>query len=133
MGPAVVLGGLIVLSVIVLGVTLGAAPRGTRAGTSSFRFAVPWVVGGTIAVGVALVLVLPDAPWLVPVGLMAYSAVAIAAVWRLVTLDRASNWMTPNQRLVRIAISSVALAWLGVVLGLLLLIAAYVLEGPYDL
>ena len=133
MGPAVVLGGLVVLSVVVLGVTLGTSPRGSRMDLPALRRALPWVLAGTVAVGVALLFVLPDVPWLVPLGLMAYAAVAIAAVWRLVTLDRASNWMTPSQRLARIAISSVALTWLGVVLGLLLLIAAYVLEGPYDL
>ena len=50
MGPAVVLGGLVVLSVVVLGVTLGTSPRGSRMGLPALRRALPWVLAGTVAV-----------------------------------------------------------------------------------
>ncbi len=69
------------------------------------------------------------APALVVVGLTAYAGVAVAAMWRMVQLDRRSRWMDPARRRFRIGISVVAVAWLGIVLGLSLWIAASIASG----
>ncbi len=57
------------------------------------------------------------------VGVHAYLAVAIFAMWRLVRIDGASPWMTAERRRVRLVVSAIGVAWLGIVLGLLLWIA----------
>ncbi|HEY4189259.1 MAG TPA: hypothetical protein VGM28_02475 [Candidatus Limnocylindrales bacterium] len=128
MGPAVVIGGLVVLSLLVLGVTLGARPRPGVRRELPFRQALPFVAG--ILVAVAVVLAVLEVPTLVLVGLVAYVGVAATAVWRMARLDRGSRWMEPNVRIARLAISVVALTWLGIILGLLLWIAAYLAAGP---
>ena len=81
-----------------------------------------------LIVGVLLGVV-AHAPPLVVVGLMAYTGVAATAMWRMVQLDRRSRWMEPDRRRFRIGISIVALAWLGIVLGLFLWIAASIASG----
>jgi len=130
MGPVLVLGGLVVLCLLALGVTMRYAPRSPRTRELAFRQATPWVVAAVAIVGVVLV-VIPRVPPLVIVGLMAYAGVAVAALWRMVRLDRGSRWMEPSHRLARFALSVVALSWLGVVLGLLLWIAALFAGSPY--
>ena len=64
-------------------------------------------------------------------GLSVYVALAIATMWRMVGLDNTSRWMTPDQRRLRLSVSVIGLTWLGIVLGLLLRIAAVVATGPY--
>ena len=131
MGLAVILGGLVVLSLFVLGATLlGSRRSATDRPAVSFGPVVPLIAFGVVLVGVVLVIV-PRVPTLVIVGSMAYTGVAVAAMWRMAQLDRGSRWMEPSQRRFRLGISIVALAWLGIVLGLLLWIAAYIAGGPY--
>ena len=90
----------------------------------------PFVVSAVVVVGIVLV-VLPGVPPLVIVGLMAYAGVAAAALWRMASLDRGSRWMEPSHRRARIAISAMAITWLGIILGLLLGIAAAIADGLY--
>ncbi|HEY6569548.1 MAG TPA: hypothetical protein VIZ22_04620 [Candidatus Limnocylindrales bacterium] len=130
MAPVVALGGLVVLSLLAVAATLRSAPGGVPGRELSFRMALPWIVAAVSLVGLLLVA-LPGVPWLVIAGLMAYAGVAVAAMWRLVRLDRASPWMAPAHRTARIAISIVALIWLGIVFGLLLWIAASIAGAPY--
>ena len=130
MGLAVLLGGLVVLSLFVLGATLVGSRRSLKGGPISFAPAVPLIAFGVALVGVVLVII-PRVPTLVIVGSMAYTGVAVAAMWRMAQLDRGSRWMEPSQRRFRLSISIVAVAWLGIVLGLLLWIAAYIAGGPY--
>ena len=80
---------------------------------------------------VGVVLAVIGVPSLVTAGLMVYAGVAVAAMWRLMRLDRGSRWMAPSHRYARIAISIVALTWLGIVFGLFLWIAASIAGGPY--
>lgn len=122
MGPAVILGALVALSLLVLGATLRQTGSWSRRQLTPFREAAPWVTGGVLVVGCVLVAI-PRVPPVVIGGLVAYTGVAITAIWRMATLDRASRWMPPSRRLTRLAITAVALTWLGVVLGLLLRIA----------
>ena len=129
MPPIVALGGFIILSLFAVAVTLRSAPGGARGRELPFRLAAPWVVAAVSIVG--LVLALIGAPPLVIAGLMVYAGVAVAAMWRLVRLDRGSRWMAPSHRTARIAISIVALTWLGIVLGLFLGIAASIAGAPY--
>jgi catechol 2,3-dioxygenase-like lactoylglutathione lyase family enzyme len=130
MGPAAILGGLVVLSLLVLGLTVvGSRRPGVRA--VAFRPALPLIVAWMLVVGVVLALV-PGLPTLVTIGLTAYAGVAVAAIWRLVHLDRGSRWMEPSQRRFRIGISIVALTWLGIVLGLFPWIATTIAFGPTD-
>lgn len=130
MGLAVVLGGLVVLTLGILGATLLGSRRAATDRRVSFGPAMPLIVFGVVLVGMVLV-VIPRVPTLVIVGSMAYTGFAVAAMWRMVQLDRRSRWMEPSQRRFRIGISVVALTWLGIVLGLLLWIAAYIAGGPY--
>ncbi len=130
MGLAVLIGGLVVLSLLVLGVTLLGSRRSLKGRPVSFGPAVPLIAFGVALVGIVLV-VIPRVPALVIVGSMAYTGVAVAAMWRMAQLDRGSRWMEPSQRRFRLGISIVAVAWLGIVLGLLLWIAAYIAGGPF--
>ena len=130
MPPVIALGGLVVLSLLAVAVMLRPAPNATPGRELSYRRAAPWVVAAVSIVGLILV-VIPGVPPLVIAGLMVYAGVAVAAMWRLVRLDRGSRWMAPSHRTARIAISIVALTWLGIVLGLLLGIAASIAGAPY--
>jgi uncharacterized membrane protein len=130
MGPAIFLGGLVALSLLVLGATTRRAGQTSRTQTPPFREAVPWVAGGVLAVGGVLMLI-PGVPAVVTAGLVAYTGVAVTAVWRMASLDRVSRWMLPSRRLARLGITAVALTWLGLVLGLLLRIADLVASAPY--
>ncbi len=129
-GPVLVLGGLVVLCLLALGLAMRSAPRSARPRELAFRQASPWVVAAMLIVG-AVLLAIPGVPALVVVGLMAYAGVAVAATWRMVRLDRDSRWMEPSHRKARIVLSVVALSWLGIVLGLLLWIAAAIAGGLY--
>ena len=128
MGPAVLLGGLIVLSLVVIAAALVGVRPGAVARPAALRGAVPIVALGMLLVGGGLGVVV-HAPPLVVVGLMTYTGVAVAAMWRMVQLDRRSRWMDPARRRFRIGISIVAVAWLGIVLGLFLWIAASIASG----
>ena len=128
MGPAVLLGGLVVLCLLVLASALAGTRRGTAGRPLAYRAAAPLVVAAMLVVAGVLGLVV-NAPALVVAGLTAYTGVAVAAMWRLIQLDRASRWMEPGRRRFRIAISIVATAWLGIVLGLCLWIAASIASG----
>ena len=130
MVPAVALGGLVVLSLLALAVTLRARPRAGGRIELRARWAVPFVVAAVVIVGVVLA-VIPGVPLPVIVGLMVYAGVAAAAMWRMARLDSGSRWMEPSHRRARIAISAVALTWLGIVLGLLLGIATAIADGVY--
>ena len=130
MPPVIALGGLVVLSLLAVAVTLRPAPNAAPGRELSFRRAAPWIVAGVSIVGLVLA-VIPGVPPLVTAGLMVYAGVAVAAMWRLVRLDRVSRWMAPSHRTARIAISIIALTWLEIVLGLLLGIAASIAGGPY--
>jgi hypothetical protein len=130
MGPAILLGGFVALSLLILGTTM--RQTGRRAGRQppSFRRALPWILGGMLAVAAVLVAI-PRVPPIVIAGLIGYTAVAVAAMWRMASLDRQSRWMTPSRRLARFGISAIALTWLGLVLGLLLGIADLIASAPY--
>jgi hypothetical protein len=128
MGPPVLLGGMIVLSLFVLAAALVGARPGTARMPGILRGAIPFVLAGMLLVGGLLGLI-ARAPTLVVGGLMMYTGVAVAAMWRLVQLDRGSSWMEPGRRRFRIAISVVAVAWLGIVFGLCLWIAASIASG----
>jgi hypothetical protein len=128
MGPALLLGGLIVLSLFVLATALVGITPGPTSRPVTYRYAIPVVVLGTVLVGVMLG-VLAHAPPLVVVGLTTYTGVAATAMWRMVQLDRGSRWMEPARRRFRIGISIVAVVWLGIVLGLCLWIAASIASG----
>lgn len=129
MPPIVALGGFVILSLFAVAVTLRSAPGGAPGRELSLRRAAPWIVAAVSIVGVVLAMI--GVPPLVTAGLMVYAGVAVAAMWRLVRLDRGSRWMAPAHRTARIAISIIALTWLGIVLGLLLGIAASIAGAPY--
>ena len=129
MPPIVALGGFLILSLFAVAVTLRSVPSSAPGRELSFRRAAPWIVAAVTVVGVGLAVI--RVPPLVIAGLMVYAGVAVAAMWRLVRLDRGSRWMAPAHRNARIAISIVALTWLGIVLGLLLWIAASIAGTPY--
>jgi hypothetical protein len=131
MGPAVVLGALVALSLLGLGATLRRTGRSSPRRASPFRGAVPWVVGGVLLVGGALAAI-PAVPPIVIGALMAYTGVAVTATWRMASLDRVSPWMPQSRRLARIGVAAVALTWLGLVLGLLLRIADLVARTPHS-
>jgi hypothetical protein len=122
MRPAVVLWGVLALGLLVLGATMVRTARTPRRQTPPFRRDVPWIMGGVLAVGGALV-VIPAVPSIVVAGVMAYTGIAATAIWRMASLDEASPWMAPSRRLARFGIAGVALTWLGLVFGLLLWIA----------
>ncbi len=124
------LGGFVACSLLVLGATM--RQTGRRAGRQPpvFRRAVPWIAGGVLAVA-AILVAIPGVPPIVIGGLIGYTAVAIAAIWRMASLDHQSRWMTPSRRLARFGISAIALTWLGLVLGLLLGIADLIASAPY--
>jgi hypothetical protein len=130
MGPAVVVGGVVALSLLAVGLTMRRTAPGSRSQTPPFRQALPWVLGGVLVVGTILV-VMPGVPAVVTVGLVAYTGVAVTSMWRLAALDRSSRWMTPARRRTRFGIAAVALTWLGIVLGLLLRIADLLAAAPY--
>ena len=131
MAPAVAIGGLVVLSLFALALTLRARPRpGSRVELRTI-WAVPFVSAAVLVVGLVLLLLIPGVTPLVVVGLMAYTGVAAAAIWRMARLDSGSRWMEPSHRRARIAISAMALTWLGIILGLLLGIAAAIADGLY--
>ena len=130
MGPAVVFVALVVLSLLVLAATMRAGPRGTRNREPSFRKAAPLILAGVLVAACVLVVIV-HAPWIVVAGLSVYVALAIATMWRMVRLDNTSRWMTPDQRRLRLSVSVIGLTWLGIVLGLLLRIAAVIATGPY--
>ena len=130
MVPAVAIGGLVVLSLLAIAATLRARPSPASRREPRAMWVVPVVVAAVVAVGLGLVLV-PGVRPLVIVGLMAYAGVAAAAMWRMMRLDSVSRWMEPSHRRARIAISVVGLTWLGIVLGLLLGIAAAIADGLY--
>jgi len=130
MGLAVALGGLVVLTLGILGAMVLGGRRAAKDREVSFGPALPLIAFGIVLVGLVLGVV-PRVPTLVIVGSMAYTGVAVAAMWRMVQLDRGSRWMEPSQRRFRIGISIVAMTWLGIVLGLLLWIAASIAGGPY--
>jgi hypothetical protein len=129
MGPAVVLLGLLALSLVALGVTMRQTAPASRTQVPPFRLAVPWIAGGMIAAAVVLVA-LPGVAPVVTAGLTVYTGVAVAALWRLASLDRRSRWMLPSERRARVGISVVALTWLGVILGLMLRLADLVASAP---
>jgi hypothetical protein len=130
MGPSIVLGVLVALSLLVLGVTMRRTRRPSHRPIPSFRQAVPWILGGLLAVG-GVLMAIPAVPPMVTAGLVAYTGVAVTATWRMATLDRVSPWMPPSRRLARVGITVVALTWLGLVLGLLLGIADLVVSARY--
>ena len=130
MAPAVAIGGLVVLSLFALALTLRARPRPASRVELRTIWAVPFVSAVVLVVGLVLLLI-PGVTPVVVVGLMAYTGVAAAAMWRMARLDRGSRWMEPSQRRARIAISAMALTWLGIILGLLLGIAAAIADGLY--
>ena len=129
MPPIVALGGFVILCLFAVAVTLRSAPSGAPGRELPIRRAAPWIVAAVAIVGVVLAVI--GVPPLVTAGLMVYAGVAVAAMWRLVRLDRGSRWMAPSHRSARIGISIVALSWLGIVLGLLLWIAASIAGAPY--
>jgi hypothetical protein len=129
MGPAVVLAGLVALSLLLLGATLRRTDRAARRQTPPLRYAVPWIVGGVAVVDMVLVAI-PAVPPMVIAGLTVYTGVAVTAIWRMANLDRTSRWMLPSRRRARIAFTAVALVWLGLILGLLLGIADLVARAP---
>ena len=130
MGSAALFGGRVVLSLVLLAAALVASRTGTAGRRVTYRRAVPLVIAGMLLVGCLLGLA-AHASTLVVVGLTAYTGVAVAAMWRLVQLDRGSRWMDQGRRRFRIGISIVAMAWLGIVLGLFLSIAASIASGAY--
>jgi hypothetical protein len=130
MGSAVLLGGLVVLSLVVLAAALVGSRTGATGRKVNYRRAAPLAIAGMLLVGCLLGLV-AHASTLVVVGLTVYTGVAVAAMWRLIQLDRGSRWMEQGRRRFRIGISIVAMAWLGIVLGLFLSIAASIASGAY--
>jgi uncharacterized membrane protein len=125
MRQAIALWGVVALSLLVLGATVYRTARAPRRQTPPFRRDLPWIVGAVLAVGGVLV-VIPAVPSMVVAGVMAYTGIAAAAIWRMASLDEASPWMAQSRRLARFGIAAVALTWLGLVFGLLLWIAAMV-------
>jgi len=131
MGPALLLAALVALSLLVFGMTMRRTDlRPVERPAPPLRKALPWVAGATLTIGVVLLLV-PGVPAIVVVGLVAYTGVAAAGIWRMASLDRVSSWMVPSQRTARIGLTTVALTWLGIVLGMLLRIADMV-AGAMD-
>jgi hypothetical protein len=130
MGSALALGCAVALSLLVLGIASRRAAPTSRLRTPPARQALPWIVAGMAVVG-GTALVIPGMPAVVVVGLTAYAGVAILVAWRMVSLDRASRWMPPEQRRGRLVVTVIGLTWLGVVLGLLLRIADLV-AGALD-
>jgi hypothetical protein len=127
MGPAVVLAGALAACLLVLGVAMRRASGPRLADAPRIREALPWVLAAELVAG-AMLLVFPRVPIAVVMGVHAYLAVALIAMWRLVRLDATSPWMTPSQRRLRLVASAIGVAWLGIVLGLALWIAV-LLEG----
>ncbi len=121
MGPATVVGALAALTLFGVGVAMHHAPRVPGRRAVAYRGALPWIAGSMILAATALTSA-PFSP-VVIAGLTIYTGLAVAAVWRMASLDRASVWMVPSRRLVRFGLSSVGLIWLGLMLGLLLWIA----------
>jgi hypothetical protein len=130
MVPAAAIGALVVLSLLALAATLRARPEPAGRREPRAIWAVPFVVGAVVVVGLVLV-VIPGVRPLVIVGLMVYAGVAAAAMWRMARLDSGSRWMEPSNRRARIVISAMAVTWLGIILGLLLGIAATIADGLY--
>jgi hypothetical protein len=130
MGPAFVLGGLVAVSLLVLGATMRRTWRASPRQMPPFRRALPWIVSAVLVLGIVL-LAIPAVPPIAIAGLMGYAGIALAATWRMASLDRASPWMTPARRRARIGLAAVGLTWLGVVFGLLLWIADEVASAPY--
>ena len=125
MALAAVLWTLAALSLVRVRVELRRAPRPSRLRPGPLRLVVPWIVTGELAVaGVAMAL--PAVPPLITVGALAYTPVAVAAVWRMARLDGASPWMLASERRARLVFSALAVTWLGVVLILLLRIVEVV-------
>src|SRR5512140_2930128 len=122
MRPAIVLWGVVAVSLLVLGATMYRTARAPRGQTPPFRRDVPWIMGGVLAVGGALV-VIPAVPLIVVAGVMVYTGIAATAIWRMASLDESSPWMAQSRRLARFGIAAIALTWLGLVFGLLLWIA----------
>jgi len=122
MRPAIVLWGVVALSLLILGATMYRTARAPHRKTPPLRPDVPWIMGGVLAVGGVLV-VIPAVPSIVVAGVMAYTGIAATAIWRMASLDGASPWMAQSRRIARFGIAAVALTWLGLVFGLLLWIA----------
>ena len=129
MGPALLFGLVVAISLLVLGWASRRTGRTARRQGAPWLDALPWVVTGMTAVAVGLVLI-PGVPVAVIAGVLAYTGVAIAATWRMVTLDRVSSWMLPSHRLARFAFSGIALVCLGLLLALLLVVADLVARMP---
>ncbi len=126
MGLAVLLAALVVLYLFGLGLAMRRAPRVPGSRTVPYRRALPWITGG-MALAASVLAAIP-LPGIVIVSITIYTGLAVAAVWRMASLDRASVWMLPSRRLARISLSVVALIWLGSMLALLLWIADMVAE-----
>ncbi len=129
MGPAVVLAGALGACLLLVGVAMRRVSGPPGLDPPRIRGALPWVVAAEL-VAAALLVVFPRVPVAVVVGVHGYLAVAIVAMWRLVRLDTASPWMSPEQRRLRLVGSAVGIGWLGIVLGLLLWIADLLDRGP---
>lgn len=127
MGPAIVVGGVVAAAMFVLGIRLERGPRSPGRRELRYRRALPWVAGMMTLVATLLISI-PRAGPAVVLGLVLYAGLAAAAVWRMVTLDRASAWLPPARRHARFAMSIIGLTWLGIVLGLLLWIAGLVAD-----
>lgn len=129
--PAFILGSLVAACLLLVVATVGRIRRPAHRPARPFRAVLPWVALAVVAVGGALAAV-PGMPGMVVVGLMAYTAVAVAALFRMATLDATSPWMPPSRRHARIGFTLVALTWLGIVLALLLRIADLLASYPFE-
>lgn len=129
MEPVLLLGGLVAGCLVVLGIAMRRAPRPSYRTAAPFRRAVPWIAGAMALVACGLALI-PGIPPVVIAGLVAYTGFAVAATWRMASLDRVSPWMVPARRRARLGFSILGLAWLGLVLGLLLSLAEMVAGTP---
>jgi len=122
MGLAIVVGGLVAGAMFALAASLDRGPRSPARRNLHRRHALPWAAGTMALVG-GLLIAIPIASAVVILGLVLYSGLAAAVVWRMATLDRASAWLPPSRRRARFTMSVIGLTWLGIVLGLLLWIA----------
>ena len=131
MGLAAVLAGLMAISLIVLVATRQAAVTRANGGHDPAPTArsVVWLVAGFGAVAVSLAAI-PHLPEIVIVGLLAYTAVALLAFSR-VTEGGASPSVSRRRHGVRMLVAAIALVGVGLALVPILLIAAYVMDGPY--
>jgi len=131
MGLAVLLAALVVMYLFGLGLAMRRAPRVPGSRTVPYRRALPWIAGGMV-LAASIVSEIP-LPGIVIASITIYTGLAVAGVWRMASLDRASVWMLPSRRLARISLSVVGLIWLGSVLALLLwiadMVAGYALAG----